>query len=61
MFNIGPGELIVILLIVLVLFGPKRLPEIGHALGRAIQEFKKAGKAAQDNVKEITKEEQHKT
>ena len=42
MFNIGAGELIIIFLIILVLFGAKRLPEIGSALGKAISEFKKA-------------------
>jgi len=41
MFGIGLPELIVILLIVLVLFGANRLPEIGTGLGRAIRGFKK--------------------
>jgi sec-independent protein translocase protein TatA len=45
------GELIVILIIVLVLFGAARLPEIGKALGRAIKEFKKASKDVEDKVK----------
>ncbi len=39
---IGTQELVVILLIVLVLFGAKKLPEIGSGLGRAIKNFKKA-------------------
>jgi sec-independent protein translocase protein TatA len=38
----GPMEIIVILLVVLLLFGAKRLPEIGRALGDGIREFKKA-------------------
>ena len=38
----GPMEVIVILLVVLLLFGAKRLPEIGKALGEGIREFKKA-------------------
>ncbi|MBI1824367.1 MAG: twin-arginine translocase TatA/TatE family subunit [Nitrospirae bacterium] len=41
MFGIGMPELIVILLIVLVLFGANRLPEIGAGLGKAIRGFKK--------------------
>ena len=48
MFNIGMPELIVIFLVVLLLFGAKRLPEIGNALGKAIKEFKKATKDAPD-------------
>lgn len=39
--RIGPMELILILVIALVIFGPKKLPEIGKALGNAINEFKK--------------------
>ncbi len=38
----GPTELIVILVVVLVLFGSKKLPEIGTGIGRAINNFKKA-------------------
>lgn len=42
MGNIGLPELIVILVIILVIFGAGRLPQIGEALGRSIREFKKA-------------------
>lgn len=38
----GPMELVVILLVVLLLFGTKRLPEIGRAMGEGIREFKKS-------------------
>ena len=38
----GPMEVVVILMVVLLLFGAKRLPEIGRALGEGIREFKKA-------------------
>jgi sec-independent protein translocase protein TatA len=38
--NIGPLELAIVLIIALVVFGPKRLPELGKSLGRGIREFK---------------------
>ena len=41
MGNIGLGELVVILLILLLVFGAKRLPEIGRSLGKTVNEFKK--------------------
>lgn len=41
MFNIGPQELFWLFLIVLLIFGAKRIPEIGRGIGRGIQEFKK--------------------
>lgn len=42
MFGLGSQELIIIFLIVMVLFGARRLPEIGRGLGQAIRNFKKA-------------------
>ncbi len=42
MFGIGTGELILILVVVLLFFGPKRLPELARALGRANKEYSKA-------------------
>ena len=38
--NIGPMELVIVLLIALVVIGPKRLPEVGKSLGRGMREFK---------------------
>lgn len=49
MFKIGMGELIVILLIVLLLFGASRLPEIARSLGKSIKEFKKAMKETDED------------
>jgi sec-independent protein translocase protein TatA len=42
MFNIGPGELVLIFAVILLLFGAKRVPEVARSLGRSITEFKKA-------------------
>ncbi len=42
MFGIGMPELIVIFVIALIIFGPKKLPDLGRALGRGLSEFKKA-------------------
>ena len=38
--NIGPLEIVVVLIIALVVFGPKRLPELGKSMGRGIREFR---------------------
>lgn len=39
-FNVGPMELIIVLVIALIVLGPKRLPEAGRALGKGLKEFK---------------------
>ena len=41
-FNIGPGELILVLVIALLVIGPGKLPEVGQALGKSIREFRHA-------------------
>jgi sec-independent protein translocase protein TatA len=38
--NVGPLELIVVLIVALIVFGPKRLPELGRSLGKGIREFR---------------------
>jgi TatA/E family protein of Tat protein translocase len=42
MFNVGPMELIVILLVALLIVGPKRLPEVGRSIGKSLREFRRA-------------------
>ena len=70
MFDLGFQELIVIFIVALLVFGPKRLPELGYALGRTMNEIKKAFQSAKyemekeihdvketvDNVKEDIKD-----
>ncbi len=46
----GMGELVVILLIILLLFGASKLPEIARSLGKALKEFKKAGKELSEDI-----------
>ena len=50
------GELIVIFFIILILFGARRLPEIGNAIGKAIKEFKKASKDIEDPAQDDSKD-----
>ncbi len=53
MFGIGAPELIVILVIALVIFGPGKLPEIGAALGKGIRDFKKSFDGTDDGPKQV--------
>jgi len=46
--NVGPMELGVVLIIALVIFGPKRLPDLGRSMGQGMREFKKSLSAAPD-------------
>jgi sec-independent protein translocase protein TatA len=41
-FNIGPMELVVVLVIALLVLGPKKLPEVGKSLGKGMREFKES-------------------
>ncbi|MDH4012149.1 MAG: twin-arginine translocase TatA/TatE family subunit, partial [Desulfobacterales bacterium] len=50
MFSLGVPELLVILVIVLIIFGGKRLPEIGRALGKSIRELKGATGKDKDEI-----------
>ena len=56
MGRIGFPEIIVIVLVFILLFGAKKLPELASALGKAIREFKKAGKETEDEIKKSIEE-----
>lgn len=51
MLGLGPPEILLILVLALLLFGPKRLPEMGKAVGKAIKEFKKATSDVEEQIK----------
>jgi len=59
MGRIGIPEIIFIVLVIVILFGAKKLPEIGQALGKAIREFRKAGKEVKDDIKEVTEDDEN--
>ncbi|MBI4364838.1 MAG: twin-arginine translocase TatA/TatE family subunit [Candidatus Latescibacteria bacterium] len=50
MFNIGPQEMFILFLIIILLFGAKRIPEIGKSIGRGIQEFKKGMREVETEI-----------
>lgn len=50
MFGLGVPELIVIFIIALVVFGPKKLPDLGKSLGRGIAEFKRATSEVKESI-----------
>ncbi len=57
MFGLGMPELVVILLIVIIIFGASRLPQLGEGLGKAIKGFKKGVSGDDDSNKEAGKNE----
>lgn len=55
--NIGSGEIIVVLLVLIFLFGGKKIPELAKGLGESSKEIKKAKKEIQQAIADITKDE----
>ena len=58
--SIGMPELIIILVIALIIFGPRKLPELGKSLGRSLNEFKKASNDLQNTLEQEIKIEEQK-
>jgi sec-independent protein translocase protein TatA len=54
--NLGAGEIILILLVILILFGAKKIPELAKGLGKGMSEFKKGLKDVEDEIKSGDKE-----
>ena len=56
MFGLGVQELIIIFLIIMVLFGAKKLPDLAKGLGKGIREFKTATSSVSDELNDVTKD-----
>jgi sec-independent protein translocase protein TatA len=56
-FGIGPWEIAVVVIIALVIFGPKRLPELGSSLGKAITGFKSGIKSSEEEIRAALKDD----
>ena len=57
MFGIGFQEMLIILVVVLIFFGPKRLPDLAKSLGKGIAEFKKASEEVRKGIEDAVKEQ----
>jgi sec-independent protein translocase protein TatA len=58
--NLGAGEIILIVLAILILFGAKKIPELAQGIGKGMKEFKKAMREVEDDIKSIDKPEDKK-
>ena len=56
MGSVGTPEILLVLVIALLLFGPQKLPELGKSLGRAIREFKRASQELQETIEKEVEE-----
>jgi sec-independent protein translocase protein TatB len=56
MFDVGAGEMIFILLAALLLFGPKKIPEVAQMLGKGLREFRRAQDGLRAQIREVTSE-----
>lgn len=56
MFGLGPTELIIILVIALVIFGPSRLPKVGQSVGQALRAFRESTDKVQQEVSKSLEE-----
>lgn len=57
MFHIGGQELLIIFVLALIIFGPKKLPEIGRSIGQGLRELKRASREVMDTIEQIDEPE----
>lgn len=55
--NLGTGEIILIIIAILILFGAKKIPELAQGIGKGMKEFKRALKDVEEDIKDSSKEE----
>lgn len=56
-FNLGTGEIIIILIVILLLFGAKRIPELARGIGRGVNSFRQGLNEVSDEIKNTDKKE----
>lgn len=57
----GPTELIIVLVLIIILFGPKKLPDLSRAIGKSIGEFKRGRREVDEELKSLKDEENEET
>ena len=61
MFDLGGGELLLIVIFILIFFGPKKLPELAQSMGRGMREFRKAQQEFSNHINTAFEDEQRKS
>jgi sec-independent protein translocase protein TatA len=54
----GPTELIIVLVVIIILFGPKKLPDLSRAIGKSIGEFKRGRREVEDELKQLNDDDE---
>lgn len=57
----GPTELIIVLVVIIILFGPKKLPDLSRAIGKSIGEFKRGRREVEDELSKLSEETEEKS
>ena len=60
MFGLSTAEIIIIFIVILLLFGGRKIPEVARGLGKGIREFKKAKDGLEESINDALKEEENK-